>query len=440
MGSENYPHQTKGIFRNLPTFDPSIKGKTAIVTGANGISGFHTMRVLLESPQRWTKVWAASRRPPPPEMMKLLPEEARSRVEHVACDFLNKPEDIAKQLQEKGVKADTVFFYSYAQPTPKEGAPAWSNAQELCDVNAALLENFLKALDIASITPDRFLLQTGAKNYNVHQGPARTPFIESAGRTNIEPNFYYPQEDLLFQYCRDHPSTSWNVICPAWIIGATTNASMNALHPLAVYAAVQAHKGETLQYPGAYENWLATGEHSTAYLTSYLSEWAVLEDKCKNQKFNASDTCHIANNRLWPEVARWYGTSSVSEPVLDESQITTLQPPPGPTPVGYGPTAKIRFAWSMQSWAAEEVNQKAWKEMTSKHKLTHNPFEAVKGSFEFGDMIVWALVSSLSMNKARRFGWTGYVDTMEGLFMAYDEMSRIGMLPPMVVERAEPLI
>lgn len=78
--------------------------------------------------------------------------------------------------------------------------------------------------------------------------------------------------------------------------------------------------------------------------------------------------------------------------------------------------------------------------MTSKHKLTHNPFEAVKGSFEFGDMIVWALVSSLSMNKARRFGWTGYVDTMEGLFMAYDEMSRIGMLPPMVVERAEPLI
>lgn len=31
---------------------------------------------------------------------------------------------------------------------------------------AALLENFLKALDIASITPDRFLLQTGAKNYN----------------------------------------------------------------------------------------------------------------------------------------------------------------------------------------------------------------------------------------------------------------------------------
>lgn len=136
MSSAFYPLQSKGIFHNLPTFDPSIKNKTAIVTGANGISGFHTLRVLLESPERWTKVWAASRRPPPPDMMKLLSPEARSRVEHVACDFLSSPADIAKQLKDKGVKADVVFFYSYAQPTPKEGAMAWSNAQELVDVNS----------------------------------------------------------------------------------------------------------------------------------------------------------------------------------------------------------------------------------------------------------------------------------------------------------------
>lgn len=32
---------------------------------------------------------------------------------------------------------------------------------------------------------------------------------------------------------------------------------MNALHPLAVYAAVQAHKGEPLHYPGDIEAWQA---------------------------------------------------------------------------------------------------------------------------------------------------------------------------------------
>lgn len=30
---------------------------------------------------------------------------------------------------------------------------------------------------------------------------------------------------------------------------------MNALHPLAVYAAVQGHKGEPLHYPGDIEAW-----------------------------------------------------------------------------------------------------------------------------------------------------------------------------------------
>lgn len=134
--SSSLPLQNKGIFHNLPTFDPTIKNKTALVTGANGISGFHTLRVLLESPERWTKVWAASRRAPPPEMMELLPAEARSHVEHVACDFLSSPEEIAKQLRQKGVTADAVFFYSYAQPAPKEGDVAWSNAQELIDVNS----------------------------------------------------------------------------------------------------------------------------------------------------------------------------------------------------------------------------------------------------------------------------------------------------------------
>lgn len=32
-------------------------------------------------------------------------------------------------------------------------------------------------------------------------------------------------------------------------------AAMNALHPLAVYAAVQAHKNEPLHYPGDIEAW-----------------------------------------------------------------------------------------------------------------------------------------------------------------------------------------
>lgn len=138
MGSKSLPLQDKGIFHNLPNFSSDIKDLTAIVTGANGISGFHTMRVLLESPKRWKKVYSMSRRPPPEEMMNLLPADQRSRVEHVACDFLKKPEDIAEAMKEKGVKADVVFFYSYLQPKVEPGARAWSNAEALVETNGMI--------------------------------------------------------------------------------------------------------------------------------------------------------------------------------------------------------------------------------------------------------------------------------------------------------------
>ncbi len=334
MGSKHLPLQDKGIFKNLPTFSPDVKGLTAIVTGANGISGFHTMRVLLESPKRWEKVYAISRRPPPPEMMDLLPAEQRSRVEHVASDFLSKPSDIANAMKDKISSVDAIFFYSYLQPKPEPGKGAWSNAQQLVDVNSSLLRNFLEALDLAKLTPKRFLLQTGAKNYGVHLGRARSPYVESDPRVTLEPNFYYPQEDLLYAYCRTNPSTSWNIICPAWIIGAVNNAAMNALHPLAVYAAVQAQKNEPLHYPGSLEAWLGWQEHSTAMLTGYLSEWAVLEDRCKDQKFNASDGSPLPVNRLWPELGRWYGCKEIGRPELDEGKFTVIDPGDVPTPLG----------------------------------------------------------------------------------------------------------
>ena len=67
-----------------------------------------------------------SRRPPPKEMMDLLPQDQRDRVEHIACDFLAEPEEIAKELTKKNVTADYIFFYSYAQPRPDPGKPVRS--------------------------------------------------------------------------------------------------------------------------------------------------------------------------------------------------------------------------------------------------------------------------------------------------------------------------
>lgn len=336
MGSENYPVKQSGIYHNLPTFDPAIKGLTAIVTGANGISGFHTMRVLLQSPDRWSKVYALSRRPPPKEMMALLSEAQRARVKHVAVDFLEDPQKIADAMKSADIHADYIFFYSYLQPKPPPGTAVWSNADELVKVNSALLNNFLKALTTSKIIPKRILLQTGAKNYGIHIGRTRTPAIESDPQpTHLEPNFYYPQEKSLFEYCKTN-NTHWNVIRPAWILGAVNNAQMNALLPFAYYSAVQAQKGEPLSFPGDFDDWQFESHHSSAMLTGYLSEWAVLEDKCKDEAFNSQDGGPMTWDRFYEELVRWFGVEKgIVHPEEDLSKFKVIEGRKGKdTPMG----------------------------------------------------------------------------------------------------------
>lgn len=119
------------------------------------------LRALSQSPQRWSKIYCLSRRPP------YTPGGLPSNAEHISLDFLKSPEEIGAVLKEKGVNADYVFFYSYVQPPPKAGKGLWSDAEEMTRVNSALLDNFLGGLKSAGIVPKGVMLQTGAKNYGM---------------------------------------------------------------------------------------------------------------------------------------------------------------------------------------------------------------------------------------------------------------------------------
>jgi nucleoside-diphosphate-sugar epimerase len=268
MSSEHYSTRNSGIHYSLPQFDPSLKNLTAVITGAWGISGFGTLRALLETPQRWSKIYTISRSQPPPEMLKILSESARSRIKHVPCDLLdNDPAAIAAILKTANVTADYIFYYSYFQPPPEVGGKPWSNDEELVKVNAGMLSNFLGALPKANIKPKRVLLQTGLKNYGSHIGNTRGPCLESDPQPrHLAPNFYYPQEDILFEYCKTN-DVCWNVIRPAWIIGAATNSQMNALYPFSIYAAVAAERNQPLAFNGTWSTWQYESHYSSSTLT-----------------------------------------------------------------------------------------------------------------------------------------------------------------------------
>lgn len=369
--------QSRGIYHALPVFPPDVKGLTAVITGANGISGYYMLRVLSQAPERWKKIFCLSRRPP------LVPGGLPPNAEHIALDFLQEPDQIAQILRSKNVTAvDHVFFFSYIQAEPKPGGGLWSDAEEMCRINSLLLDNFLAALVKAQITPKRFMLQTGAKNYGGHLGPTKLPQEESDPRVELEPNFYYPQEDSLFRYARTH-GVGWNICMPGPILGAVPDAAMNAAFPLAAYAAVCRHLKVPLEFPADIASWQMHQSTSSAMMNAYMEEWAVLAAPAKDHKFNTCDGCAFTWEACWPRVAGWYGikwTGPDTDPGAKYLERETRF-----NPRGYGAKGVSRRKFTMVDWAKREDVKEAWTELARQHGLAQREWKDVDRVFGFLD-------------------------------------------------------
>ena len=127
------------------------------------------------------------------------------------------------------------------------------------------------------------------------------------------------------------------------------------------------------------------------------------------------------------------------KPIEDQSKYIAIEGKAGKdTPLGYGPPTVSRTAFSLSQWAQDKSNAEIWRKLMNESggRLTHDPFEDLVAHFTFADAI--CLRMNLSMNKARRLGWTGFVDTTESIFEMYKEMESLGMLPPMKVSKARP--
>jgi nucleoside-diphosphate-sugar epimerase len=203
---------------------------------------------------------------------------------------------------------------------------------------ADLISNFTQGLKLAGLTPKRFLLQTGAKHYGFHIGPATCPSFETDSRVMLENNFYYPQEDILSKYCSEN-NVGWNVVRPSYIIGAVRDNLLNHMVGFAIYASVQAHLKQPLVFPGDYVAWDREMCQSSATMDAYLEEWAVLTPDAKNEAFNAQDGLPFTMGRFWAYLAGWYGVDW-TPPEQDQSKYRDTTSRAKETPRGYAESRK----------------------------------------------------------------------------------------------------
>jgi nucleoside-diphosphate-sugar epimerase len=83
-----------GIFHGLPDYDGIGKKHSALIAGANGITGSHVVKVLNENPDIWSNVYALSRKEPANPL--------GGNVKYLTMDLLNSPSAIASQLKDVG--------------------------------------------------------------------------------------------------------------------------------------------------------------------------------------------------------------------------------------------------------------------------------------------------------------------------------------------------
>ena len=287
-----------------------VRKRRALVIGATGITGSNTARHLAEA--GW-EVFGVSRR-----ALEELPG-----VQQVRADLLNPP-GLRAALHDI---APTHVFYCTWTRQDTEAANI--------EVNGAMLRNVLETFDPAA-APEHVALVTGLKHYlgpfeAYGRNPAKPPYRESQARLSYE-NFYYVQEDILFE-AASRLGFTWSVHRPHTVIGFALGNLMNMGVTLAVYATLARETGRPFVFPGSPEQYDGTTDITDARLLARQLAWAATEPRAANEAFNIvnGDTFHWRD--MWKVVAAGVGVEPApypGHPTPLEAQMTDAQKTWGP--------------------------------------------------------------------------------------------------------------
>jgi hypothetical protein len=256
--------------------------------------------------------------------------------------------------------------------------------------------------------------------------------MEDAPRVDHS-NFYFPQEDILYAWSKKH-STTWNVTRPGFIIGAVKEAAMSIAFALAVYSSIQKELGQKLEFPSDVGAWDANKDLSAARLIAYHAEWAALTEGAANQALNIVDDSRFSYGVFWPILASWYGLQN-GIPEADEAKYALITMPNNPPPRGFGPAGVVKVTWNFASWAEKAEVKAAWKKIQEREGLekTLDPWRSEKALTEtFGTLDAEVLGNwsrTESMDKSRKLGWTGFVDTVEAIQLVIQQLADLKMVP-----------
>lgn len=263
----------------------------ALIVGVTGIEGGALAERLVRN--GW-QVTGLARRPTP----------VPSAVQPIAADLLDAT-SLSAALDD--AYPTHVFFNAWLRQA--------TEAENIA-INGAMLRNLLAAL-AGKGSVRHVALTTGLKHYlgpfeAYAQVKPDTPFREDQPRLEY-PNFYYEQEDILFEGAQRIGFT-WSVHRPHTVIGYAIGNAMNMGVTLAVYGTICRVTGRPFVFPGSPEQFNAVTDVTDARILASQLEWAAQTDAAANQALNIVNGDVFRWRRMWGLVAEMLGVEPADYP------------------------------------------------------------------------------------------------------------------------------
>ena len=255
------------------------------------------------------------------------------------------------------------------------------------------------------------------------------------------PNFYYKQQETLAQKGKEQ-GWDWVVTYPNDVIGVAKNNFMNLATTVGIYCAVNKEMGQDLMWPGSPDFYTKFDCFTSSDLHARFNLWAAMQpgEKVGNQAFNVVNGDAESWQNMWPKLAAKMGmkvpermfTRGEEKGEIDEktgSVMKLMERPPlnefaaerGLKDTKYVGQSQVEQKIDLVKWSQRSDVRAAWDALAKREGLEHEAFEKATWGF-LGFVLGRNFNIIISMNKARKAGWTGYQDTWESLSGCLDAL------------------
>jgi len=252
---------------------------------------------------------------------------------------------------------------------------------ESIDINLQMLSSLLAAIESRPELRHIHMVH-GTKYYGHNAGPRPVPYREDAPRAQ-SPVFYYAQQDLLARRQRGR-AWGWSISRPHTFCDLALDEPRSITLLVAVYASILKERGLPLQFPGTGHAFAARTQFTWLPMLARAIEWMMSSPDCTNQAFNVVNGDAVRWSTLWPAIADYFDMDC-GEPITSSGVLSHFP----------------------------EINAGIWDHMVSVYGLRPSELASVV-QWPYGDYAFspeWDVVSS--MEKARAYGFTESVDTMQ---------------------------